>query len=76
MVSPDYNLDELFTELLNKVNLTDEDKIRYMHDFDEKSLSEKMVLVKLIEGKAKFQTPSTQYFFRRRGIGKYLPKID
>ena len=53
MVSPDYNLDELFTELLTKVNLTDEEKIKYMHDFDEKSLSEKMVLVKLIEGKAK-----------------------
>ena len=53
MVSPDYNLDELFTELLTKVNLTDEEKIKYMHDFDEKSLSEKMVLVKLIQGKAK-----------------------
>ena len=53
MVNPDYNLDELFTELLNRVNLSDEEKIRYMNDFDEKSLSEKMVLVKLIQGKAK-----------------------
>ena len=53
MVNPDYNLDELFTELLNRVNLSDEEKIRYMNDFDDKSLSEKMVLVKLIQGKAK-----------------------
>ena len=53
MVNPDYNLDELFTELLNRVNLSDEEKIRYMNDFDDKSLSEKMVLVNLIQGKAK-----------------------
>ena len=53
MTNPDYNLDELFTELLNKVNISDEEKMKYMNEFDEKSLSEKMVLVKLIEGKAK-----------------------
>ena len=60
MINPDYNLDELFTELLNKVNLTDEEKIRYMNDFDDKSLSEKMVLVKLIQGKAKIEEAQRQ----------------
>jgi len=70
MSNKDYNLDELFTELLNKAEMSDIEKEKYMNEFDEKSLSEKMVLVKLIESKVKLE----REYFQTQVIDSHIKR--